>query len=96
MQTNWDSWIEELPEQDVDFPELQYPAQAIQDDIRGDAIAEELIQLSFPTSSVTSMTTAEQSRSDSIVEMVNSWHKGMNIGAEPVELIVFYAGAYRT
>lgn len=30
---------------------------------------------------------------DSIAEMVNTWHEGMNIGAEPVEIIVFYAGA---
>ena len=33
---------------------------------------------------------------DTIAEMVNSWHQGMNIGAEPVEIVVFYAGAKGT
>lgn len=29
---------------------------------------------------------------DSIVEVVNKWHYGSNQGAEPAEIIVFYAG----
>lgn len=29
---------------------------------------------------------------DPIVEVVNSWHYGVNEGAEPAEIIVFYAG----
>ncbi len=29
---------------------------------------------------------------DSIVELVNKWHYGMNEGNEPAEIIVFYAG----
>ncbi len=29
---------------------------------------------------------------DAIVEVVDQWHYGINEGAEPVELIVFYAG----
>lgn len=29
---------------------------------------------------------------DPIVELVNTWHYGLNEGEEPVELIVFYAG----
>jgi len=29
---------------------------------------------------------------DSIVEVVNSWHYGINDGTEPAEIIVFYAG----
>jgi len=30
---------------------------------------------------------------DPIVELVNKWHHGVNNGLEPVEIIVFYAGA---
>ena len=30
---------------------------------------------------------------DGLVEMINTWHYGVNIGQEPVEIIVFYAGA---
>lgn len=30
---------------------------------------------------------------DSIVELVNRWHYGINEGDEPVEILVFYAGA---
>ncbi len=29
---------------------------------------------------------------DSIVEVVNKWHYGTNVGNEPTEIIVFYAG----
>jgi quercetin dioxygenase-like cupin family protein len=29
---------------------------------------------------------------DSIVEVVNKWHYGINEGNEPAEIIVFYAG----
>lgn len=29
---------------------------------------------------------------DSIVELVNKWHYGVNQGAEPVKLIMFYVG----
>lgn len=29
---------------------------------------------------------------DSIVELVNQWHYGVNQGDEPVKLIMFYAG----
>jgi len=29
---------------------------------------------------------------DSVAEVVNTWHYGVNDGYEPVELIVFYAG----
>jgi quercetin dioxygenase-like cupin family protein len=29
---------------------------------------------------------------DSIVELVDQWHYGVNQGATPVKLIVFYAG----
>jgi quercetin dioxygenase-like cupin family protein len=29
---------------------------------------------------------------DSIVELVNKWHYGINQGSEPVKLIMFYAG----
>ncbi len=29
---------------------------------------------------------------DSIVEVVNTWHYGINEGSEPAEIIVFYAG----
>ncbi len=29
---------------------------------------------------------------DTIVELVNKWHYGMNEGTEPVEILVFYAG----
>jgi quercetin dioxygenase-like cupin family protein len=29
---------------------------------------------------------------DSIVELVNRWHYGVNQGSEPVKIIVFYAG----
>ena len=29
---------------------------------------------------------------DSIAEVVNQWHRGKNEGAEPAEIIVFYAG----
>lgn len=31
-----------------------------------------------------------------IVELVNTWHFGQNDGAEPVEIIVFYAGITET
>ena len=31
-----------------------------------------------------------------IVELVNTWHFGLNDGAEPVEIIVFYAGITET
>ena len=27
-----------------------------------------------------------------IIELVNSWHYGENLGTEPAEIIVFYAG----
>lgn len=30
---------------------------------------------------------------DPIVETVNTWHHGQNTGAEPAEIVVFYAGA---
>ncbi len=30
---------------------------------------------------------------DSIVEVVNKWHYGMNEGSKPAEIIVFYAGS---
>ncbi|MDA3882077.1 MAG: cupin domain-containing protein [Bacteroidales bacterium] len=29
---------------------------------------------------------------DPIVEVINTWHYGENLGAEPAEIIVFYAG----
>ena len=29
---------------------------------------------------------------DSIIELVNKWHYGINEGSNPVEIIVFYAG----
>lgn len=31
---------------------------------------------------------------DSIVELVNKWHYGINEGNEPAEIIVFYAGIH--
>jgi quercetin dioxygenase-like cupin family protein len=31
---------------------------------------------------------------DSIVEVVNTWHYGINEGDEPAEIIVFYAGVH--
>ena len=31
---------------------------------------------------------------DSIVELVNKWHYGINEGTEPAEIIVFYAGIH--
>ena len=33
---------------------------------------------------------------DSIVEVVNTWHYGINEGDEPAEIIVFYAGVQDT
>lgn len=30
---------------------------------------------------------------DPIVELVNTWHYGINEGSQPAELVVFYAGA---
>lgn len=30
--------------------------------------------------------------SDAIIEVVNAWHNGRNIGCEPVRLAVFYLG----
>jgi quercetin dioxygenase-like cupin family protein len=33
---------------------------------------------------------------DSIVEVVDKWHYGVNQGTEPAEIIVFYAGAVNT
>lgn len=33
---------------------------------------------------------------DSIVELVDKWHRGVNHGLEPVEIIVFYAGVLDT
>jgi quercetin dioxygenase-like cupin family protein len=32
---------------------------------------------------------------DTIVEVVNKWHYGMNEGNEPAEIIIFYAGSRR-
>lgn len=33
---------------------------------------------------------------DPIVELVNTWHYGENLGTEPAEIIVFYAGVEGT
>jgi len=33
---------------------------------------------------------------DSLVELVNQWHYGMNEGSKPAEIIVFYAGIQGT
>lgn len=33
---------------------------------------------------------------DAIVEVMNKWHHGVNEGAEPAEIIVFYAGIVDT
>jgi quercetin dioxygenase-like cupin family protein len=36
--------------------------------------------------------TLQLKAADAIIEVVDQWHHGHNEGAEPVELIVFYAG----
>ena len=33
---------------------------------------------------------------ESIIELVNAWHYGENLGTEPAEIIVFYAGVEGT
>ena len=37
--------------------------------------------------------TLSLSAGDSLVELVGTWHRGINEGEEPVEILVFYAGA---
>ena len=36
------------------------------------------------------------SEGDSIVELVDRWHRGINDGEEPAEILVFYAGTVGT